>query len=231
MNTLEKYYREKLYPLQDGVIRIVKDLALPFYLTGGTALSRFYFNHRYSDDLDFFVNSDPNFKEYMRAFVDYFEKQAAEIRLKLMTERINIVDNYAQFFLEQEDTELRIDFVNDLAVRFDDAVMDRRLGKVDSLRNILSNKLSALYRFEIKDFIDVWTIAKHMKFNWRQSMLEAKQKEASTDPIEMSHLFSSFPFESLDLIKWTAPVDYGLIQHDFKVIAEDILDGCDNSLV
>jgi predicted nucleotidyltransferase component of viral defense system len=27
----------------------------PFFLTGGTALSRYYTHHRYSDGLDFFV--------------------------------------------------------------------------------------------------------------------------------------------------------------------------------
>jgi len=35
----------------------VKKSGTPFYLTGGTALSRGYFNHRYSDDLDLFVNN------------------------------------------------------------------------------------------------------------------------------------------------------------------------------
>jgi len=40
--------RRNLYPLQDGVLRIVQGLALPFYLTGGTALSRHYFAHRHS---------------------------------------------------------------------------------------------------------------------------------------------------------------------------------------
>lgn len=34
-------------------------LADSFYLTGGTALSAFYLEHRYSVDLDFFT-SDPN---------------------------------------------------------------------------------------------------------------------------------------------------------------------------
>ncbi|MBW7858763.1 MAG: nucleotidyl transferase AbiEii/AbiGii toxin family protein [Leptonema sp. (in: Bacteria)] len=34
-------------------MKCVSDLKLPFFLTGGTALSRFYLNHRYSDDLDF----------------------------------------------------------------------------------------------------------------------------------------------------------------------------------
>ena len=231
MNRLEKYYEEKLYPMQDGVIKIVKDLGLPFYLTGGTALSRLYFNHRYSDDLDFFVNNDPNFKEYIRSFLQHFKKQqVGEIKLELLTERINILDNYAQIYMGQEDTELKIDFVNDLAKRFGDLVIDKILGRVDSLRNILSNKISALYRFEIKDYIDIWCIAKKLKFNWRQLMLEAKQKEASVDPVEIYNLFNSFPFESLGGIKWIKSVDYGQIQYDFNIIAEDILDGRDNSL-
>ena len=76
MNKLEDYYKGKLYPIQDGVFKIVRDLNLPFYLTGGTALSRFYFDHRYSDDLDFFVNDDPDFKAYVKSFLEYFNKPA-----------------------------------------------------------------------------------------------------------------------------------------------------------
>jgi len=34
-----------------------------FYLTGGTALGRHYLNHRYSDDLDLFVNRNTDFKK------------------------------------------------------------------------------------------------------------------------------------------------------------------------
>ncbi|MDR1421550.1 MAG: nucleotidyl transferase AbiEii/AbiGii toxin family protein, partial [Coriobacteriales bacterium] len=35
---------------------VVQSCKTPFYLTGGTALSRIYYAHRFSDDLDFFVN-------------------------------------------------------------------------------------------------------------------------------------------------------------------------------
>jgi len=41
----------------------VEKLPVDFYLTGGTVLSRAYLNHRYSDDLDFFVNQNPNFEK------------------------------------------------------------------------------------------------------------------------------------------------------------------------
>jgi len=60
-----EYYEEKLYPLQDGVLNVVEDCGTPFYLTGGTALSRGYYNHRYSDDLDFFAEDDVDFHEHM----------------------------------------------------------------------------------------------------------------------------------------------------------------------
>ncbi|MDP2365191.1 MAG: nucleotidyl transferase AbiEii/AbiGii toxin family protein, partial [Ignavibacteria bacterium] len=188
MNPLEKFYVEKLYPLQDGVIKIVNDLNLPFYLTGGTALSRYYLNHRYSDDLDFFINSDPAFKTYIKSFLDYFSQLTPDTPIKLITERISISDDYAQFFIYADKTELKLDFVNDLAIRFESILPDKKLGKVDSLRNILSNKISALYRFEIKDYADIWCIAKNYKFNWRQLINEAKQKEASVDPLDIISL-------------------------------------------
>ncbi|MDR0620209.1 MAG: nucleotidyl transferase AbiEii/AbiGii toxin family protein [Bacteroidales bacterium] len=55
------YYRDILYPMQDGVLNAQKKCNTPFFLTGGTALSRAYYNHRYSDDLDFFTVQDSNF--------------------------------------------------------------------------------------------------------------------------------------------------------------------------
>lgn len=212
------------------MIKIVNDLKLPFYLTGGTALSRYYLNHRYSDDLDYFINSDPEFKSYLKSFIEYFNIPSPEVRFNIHTERTSITDNYVQLFLYQDETELKIDFVNDIAARFDSVIIDKQLGKVDSLRNILSNKISALYRFEIKDYADIWCIAKNYKFNWRQLINEAKQKEASVDPIEIINLFESFPYENLDIIKWITPVDYTQVKNDFHIIAKDILNGQNNSL-
>ena len=57
----ETQYLDKLYPLQDKVMKIFSDEKVKHYLTGGTVLSRFHFQHRYSDDLDFFMNMDIGF--------------------------------------------------------------------------------------------------------------------------------------------------------------------------
>jgi hypothetical protein len=162
--------------------------------------------------------------------LEYFSTSIPEVKFGLNTERIQVTDNYAQVFIYHEDVELKIDFVNDIAVRFDDIIIDKKLGKIDSLRNILSNKISALYRFEIKDYIDIWYIAKNYKFNWRRLINEAKQKEASLNPLEILNLFRSFPFEHLELIKWIKPPNYDQIKTDFFIIADNILSGGDNSL-
>ncbi|OGV74099.1 MAG: hypothetical protein A3K19_15165 [Lentisphaerae bacterium RIFOXYB12_FULL_65_16] len=50
-----------LYALQDTALRAFSGIEHGFCLTGGTALSRGYYRHRYSEDLDFFVNDAADF--------------------------------------------------------------------------------------------------------------------------------------------------------------------------
>lgn len=63
------FYEEKLYPLQDSVLKAFRQVETEFYLTGGTAASRGYLNHRYSDDLDFFVNDDKRFELWVSRII------------------------------------------------------------------------------------------------------------------------------------------------------------------
>jgi hypothetical protein len=76
MTEYEKFYRENLYPFQDGILAIVRHIDAPFYLTGGTALSRHYNPVRYSDDLDLFVNRDPEFSKWAERFYAELEKES-----------------------------------------------------------------------------------------------------------------------------------------------------------
>ena len=54
---------KKLYQIQNKVFKSLKPVLAGFYLTGGTALGRYYLNHRFSEDIDFFINADPGFKD------------------------------------------------------------------------------------------------------------------------------------------------------------------------
>jgi len=60
----KKDYRN-LYKAQNSILELMEKIDTPFYLTGGTALSRFYRNHRYSLDLDFLVNANNRLAEYI----------------------------------------------------------------------------------------------------------------------------------------------------------------------
>ena len=77
---LEEYYQDRLFPLQDKVLCLLQEVESPFYLTGGTALSRCYLYHRYSDDLDLFLNDDPNFKAHCNDIIDHFFEEDLRTR-------------------------------------------------------------------------------------------------------------------------------------------------------
>jgi len=55
------HYFSRVYPLQDSVLSRLTALDTGLYLTGGTAASRGYLHHRFSDDLDLFANDAGDF--------------------------------------------------------------------------------------------------------------------------------------------------------------------------
>jgi len=55
------FYLGRLYPMQDRILARLAPIETGFYLTGGTAASRAYLHHRFSDDLDLLVNDDDRF--------------------------------------------------------------------------------------------------------------------------------------------------------------------------
>ena len=212
------------------MLKIVRDLKLPFYLTGGTTLSRVYLHHRFSDDLDLFVNNDGGFQSYVKRLVTFLSGQENTLPFRLNNSKIKTYDNFAQVFLSEREIELKIDLVNDVPSRYGDIVDDAQMGKIDSWRNILSNKISALFRFAEKDYVDVWGLSKRFQFDWKEIFNEARWKEASVEAEEVSNLFRTFPFERLDIIKWVEGFDYSTIRDDFKTISEDVFFGNKNSL-
>ncbi len=230
MKELDEYYIKNLYPFQDGILNILKELKLPFYLTGGTPLSRFYFSHRYSDDLDLFVNNDNNFDDEIGLIFKTLDER--QVDDNFIIDRQNIVksNNFMQILISKDMTQLKIDFVNDVASHFGEFITDKRLGKIDSLRNILSNKFSALFRFEVKDVVDIWVICKHFKCDFREIIEEAKSKEAGVDPVAIFEILTTFPLEKLDLIKWIDKPDPDIFKKDITLIADDILIGRENTL-
>ncbi len=234
MISYEKYYTQNLYPFQNGILRIVKQSGAPFYLGGGTALSRAYYNKRFSDDLDLFINNSEIFDEYSQFLFSAIEINQKTENYKINFSSVKKFTDYMQLFcvrnIDDKEITLKIDIINDVEARFGEFIYNETLGKVDSLRNILSNKISAITRLEAKDLVDIWIIAKNKKIYWPDILNEAKQKEAGIDPLAIVNILKSAPANVFDSIKWSENIDNKQVYDDIQKIAGDILSGSENSL-
>ncbi len=143
------------------------------------------------------------------------------------------MQNHSQIFvhiLGDKDSSLKIDIVNDVAMHFGEFETHDKLGKIDSWQNILSNKISAIFRFEPKDVADIWILSKKKAFDWMAIIEEAKKKEAGVDPVVIYNIIKSFPAEKLDIIQWVQKPDYAQVKIDLDIIADDLFYGRENSL-
>ena len=226
MHESDAYYEAILYPLQSGVLSTLAACKAPFYLTGGTALHRHYFGFRYSDDLDLFVNQDASFGSHV-------DRALAELRergYRFDAEAFIRNDQYARVLIAKNETRLKIDFVNDSAPRFGRMVAGSLFPRIDSLRNILSNKVTAMYRLESKDIADLWAICTHEAFHWSDVMGEANRKEMGIDASTVADLVRSFPQHLFETIRWRAQPEKERFFSEIAAIASDLLAVRENTL-
>jgi hypothetical protein len=218
------YYQNILYPLQDKVLKIVASLPVDFYLTGGTALSRAYLHHRYSDDLDFFVNNRSDFKSQVSAVI----KSMTEYGLLFDTSVAD--DGYARIFVFDADHTLKLDFVNDVPFRSGIPLVTKLFERTDNLRNILSNKITALGRYSAKDVVDIVFICEFLSFNWENILNDASEKDLWVNPINVAQVLEQFPLEKLQELVWISDIpSIKWFTDRIKQIITNILDGSDNT--
>lgn len=186
-------YTDELYPLQDKVLALISTLDTKFYLTGGTALSRGYFSHRYSDDLDFFVNRDSTFPQQAEKIIQALQKDF----------EVNVITKTTDFVSLKINQILKVDMVNDVGFRDGESVVKPFFAQVDNITNILSNKITAIIsRDEPKDVVDIWIIAKNTQVDWPKIYQAANSKAVGIFPPDVAQKLLSLPSELLDQIKW-----------------------------
>lgn len=220
------YYEEILYPLQNGVLNAFEASRTPFYLTGGTALHRHYFGDRYSDDLDLFVTRDAGFAMHVDRALGALEEQGYRFDPAGFVRH----QDFVRALIRSPEAALQLDFVNDTVPRFGDLVSGDLFARIDALQNILSNKVTAVYRLDPKDFADLRTIASNVDFHWGEVMAEAGHKLLGIDAGDVADLLRSFPPHLFDAVRWRRPPDRGRFFADLTRMAEDLLAVGPNSL-
>lgn len=220
----DEFYQNRLYPFQEDILKAVETLNLDFYLTGGTALSRCYLEHRYSDDLDFFVNAHSDFKNQCNAIINLFKQSKWECEV------VTTSGSFVRVFLKDHVLSMKVDFVNDVPFHYGKVEGFQIFHRVDNWRNILSNKISALSRMEGKDFADILFIARRYSFEWEALIREAKEKDLWVEPLEICRIIKDFPADSLLNIKWINQIDIEKVKGHLTVLHDDIFFGRTNSL-
>lgn len=127
-----------------------KNLRNQFYFTGGTALSVFYFNHRESDDLDFFCEKD--FSDEL--VVNFINKIALELKT---TAKQTKIENTRIFEFEKDKQHIiKVDFSHYPYPLLEKGIAYQNVS-INSLRDIGANKLQTIIqRTEVKDFVDLY---------------------------------------------------------------------------
>jgi len=221
----DRYYKKELYPFQDEVLRVIEEAGSDFYLTGGTALGRAYLHHRYSDDLDLFVNDAVDFKKQTQAVIAALQSHFG------IQPQVGLAEtSYLRLLLRRSSLVLKIEFVNDVPFHLGEIIKTGLFKKIDSWQNILANKISALGRDEAKDFADIVFLAKQFPFHWQEMIAAAKKKDMWVNELAISELFYHFPAERMAGLHWIRPFNSKSGERLLKVIAADILHGSANSL-
>lgn len=147
-----------------------------FYLTGGTALSGYYLQHRVSDDLDFFSQND-----FDKLFIERFINKAKNL-LGASNVRFSRLYDRNQYFFEINSEENKIEFTKYPFKQIN--LPEKRDGiSVDSEYDIAVNKLmTVVERFDPKDFVDLYFLL--AKYPLLQLKSDVQKKFGHTlDPI------------------------------------------------
>jgi len=203
---------KKLYELQDKVMNIVFEVENIFYLTGGTCLSRFHQEKRYSDDLDFFAQDESRFHVAIKNII-----QVLKIEFKV------IIDTKSKDFMRLVvDDFLQVDFINDRVYRYGKPIVLENGYCIDNIENVLSNKLNAIIdRDEEKDIFDIYLICKFYNFDWND-ILEISHKKAYFALEDLIIRLKTFPIELLDNINTIDKNFLDNFKDEFNIIINEI---------
>ena len=142
-----------------------------FYLSGGTALSEYYLQHRLSEDLDFFSET---------------EIPSADLNLFLTARKSNfeaLSIQYTQsfnrniFFLSYENNKvLKVEFTYYPFTRLENSHVEGKL-KIDSVLDIAVNKTFTLtQQARGRDYFDLYIINQKYGFDFLDLIKKARQK-------------------------------------------------------
>jgi hypothetical protein len=214
-----RFYFDQLYPFQNEVLALLGQVDQELYLSGGTAASRGYLHHRFSDDLDLFANDSPQFGLWAdRTLAALGSSSRWQLHVELRESR------FVRATVSRDEVRLKIELVNDVPSRVGLPGPDPVLGRLDSAENILANKISALLdREEPKDLADIWGFCTRLGLSLSGAIGGAQGKAAGIFPAEVARLLCSTSRYDWERIRWIEAPNTDSYVKDLHSLGESLL--------
>jgi hypothetical protein len=212
---------DQLYRIQDWALTRLRTVEQGFHLSGGTALSRGYYEHRYSVDLDFFANDAPEFELWrdrcLHGLAEAAEQQGSRLEIVLREER------FGRAFLHGA-VSLKVEFINHVPFRVGRPWDHPVLGRLDTRENILANKISALLdRQEPKDMADIFWLCCRDRLDLLAAMGDAPGKAAGIFPPLVARTLAEALRGGLPQVAWRQPPSIDEFRSGIEGLIQSIL--------
>ena len=143
-----------------------------FYLTGGTALSEFYLQHRLSYDIDLFTEK----QEVDQRLIETFLKKISQNLGVLEIKRSQMMGLVSYILVFDNDQKLKVDFNYYPFPRIEKGTYFKNLD-VDSVYDIAANKLHTIFmQPRSRDYLDLYLIMQKYSYPLDKLILDAKAK-------------------------------------------------------
>jgi len=153
-------------------IQIEPEVVKRFYLTGGTALSAFYLQHRLSYDIDLFTEKEEVDQKLVEAFLKTISPQLSVVQIK----RSQFMGLFSYTLVYEDGDELKVDFSYYPFPRIQEGINFKKL-KIDSVYDIAANKIHTIFtKPRSRDYLDLYFIMRKYKYPLNKLIIDAKAK-------------------------------------------------------
>ena len=187
----------------------------PFFLTGGTALSAFYLQHRYSEDLDLFTLDSDAFDRVPLYVADTTAKLTASVA------SLQTAPQFRRYQLSRKGESVIVDFVREVVPQISEEKNRFDGIMVDTLDDITANKIcTVISRAEIKDYIDLYFLAR-AGYPLENYIELAQRKDAGVSQAMLAYLLSEVKLSKVPDFM-IAPVSLKDLQEYFQSLARKL---------
>lgn len=181
--------QSRLTALQARVLELVADAGASWTLTDGGALVGVYFGHRTTRDLDLFLHGRAKLGDEERICRERLERAGLEVHV------LQRAPAFLRVQVRDGAEDVLVDIVAE-PVPIAEAPREVRFGasvlRVDTMREILANKLGALIqRSELRDLVDIEVLLEHGG-DLGQGLRDASRKDGGFSPLTLGWSLANF---------------------------------------